>query len=274
MTTALAVLEKPETETIAPEVATTGSLAALVEFRAKKPSYSHAIIVGVGGNYFYARPYLEMRLRDITHLSFVDPDILEAKNLDRQWSGRTPGRPKVDLAMDEWPNKETQLYGEIGRLEKAHPKELMQGERGTGVLVICLPDNDRARLQASELAEKILEENLATHVGVVVAGTDIGFGQAYWGLCVKEYAGGNRPLVVSTWLHDWRTLHVETGDVEDTGDKTPVGCGQRHMDNYMTGIVIAQAMDELLGTAPTIHEHYWGTLKGTTLKTWAKPVAE
>lgn len=222
----------------------------LAELRGERPVYDGLILVGVGGNYWYAERYLLARLcSTVKNIVVIDPDHIEPHNWGRQWVGARTTTPKVDLAAEAWgklvnPEAVQGVESLVAGVRDLRAKDFTDLEC-QGLLIVCLPDNDQARLDTCVLAEDLLNEGRANHVAVLVAGTDIKRGQSYYGIATRQ----------DSWLHDFRTVHE--GEIENDGGRT-VGCGQVAMSNFMTGICIGYALDEILtAEGETISEWYW-----------------
>jgi len=221
--------------------------AELERLRAAPPKWEGLIVVGCGGNYWYAERYLLARLhRTLAEVYLVDPDKLEQRNWGRQWVGEAVNRYKAELAERAW-QRAVDSYG-----SRAVPVADLQarsftGKRLDGLIVVCLPDNDQARLDTAEMCHDLALEDKAQTIAMIVAGTDVDHGQAYYGLMGQEFG----------WIHDWRDLHVPQGDVTDDGGRPDEGCGQHAMSNFETALCIGRCLDEVLSNEPVISEFYW-----------------
>lgn len=217
----------------------------LQELRQSKRPWDALMVVGCGGNYWYVQNYLLARLHGrIQRSVFIDPDRIEQRNWGRQWVGAPLDTPKVELAAAPWSS--TNPIQSCNPVRNIKPFQLgSEPLTENGLLILCLPDNDQARLDTCVFAEDLLIENKADHVAVLVAGTNWTAGQAYYGIATRR----------DSWLHDFREVHE--GEIDEDGGRTE-GCGQSAMSNYMTGVCTGRALDEILdATDGTVSEWYW-----------------
>jgi len=243
--------------------------ALLGEFRSRKTAWDTWIFVGCGGNYFYLRPLLEVAAQDAKQLTFVDPDRLEPKNAARQWPNREM-RDKPDVAYGAWPGLQAAGVSLVcERIENVSINTLMGGTRrkADGLMIVCLPDNDKARIDSIELAHKAVTMERAYAAGIIIAGTAEGRGQALWGLCVKDTDGAR-------WAYDPFSEKQGTPDLQDDGGRDHTGCGQRPLDNFYTALCAAECLQEIIkGEDTNPHEVYWYD-RGNHVRIWRKPLRE
>jgi hypothetical protein len=135
------------------------------------------VVAGCGGLLYHAMPGLAC-LYDDAYMHFVDPDTVESHNRSRQWGQEN--EPKADLACRMW---ETLVGGGNAEAWGCKVSEMPTPDdiRGVScgaerVVVLALPDNDAARLDAW-----LLFHHLAFgREGIfLMAGNDLKYGHAY-----------------------------------------------------------------------------------------------
>jgi hypothetical protein len=235
----------------------------LARFRETLPPWQAWMFVGCGGNYYYAQPQLHVLARGAETAVWVDPDVLEPRNQERQWPMATPLTTKVGAARLAWTRGVgtqrrqgcqtrclTLPVEEVVASQPWKRLRLRRGDQRTGLVVVCLPDNDAARLASTELADAAVLTDKVDHAAVVVAGTDLTHGQCYYGL--RDERG---------WLHDWRQHHADL--IGQTTEEGRAGCGQRPSANLQTAVIIGQCLEEALhAKGPDVHEFHWGIRPG------------
>jgi hypothetical protein len=248
---------------------------SLGQFRETNRPWVNWVFVGCGGNHYYLQPYLYKVAKDAETLMWIDPDKLEQGNLDRQWPTDEVGDYKAFIAGDHWPPG---TRSDITTMCQAHActvEELQKdpewwksvqcvGKKGErGVVIVCLPDNDVARVESAVMLERMIVDNKADHGVVIVAGTDLNRGQAYYGVRGPD-----------KWLHDWRTLHPDIQT--QTPEEAAAGCGQTAPVNIQTAVITAQCIEEALyAKGDEVHEFHWGLRPGTDgerFLTWTEQV--
>jgi len=245
-----------ETRTIDGEVQEQAELVRrgdrLEEFRWRWREQPHSVaMVGCGGNYWYVWPMLRVLFQEASFVSFVDPDRIQPGNERRQWRARNNGELKVDAALDLWGAEVASRARPMG-IAEVPARDLCS--RGTaGLVVVCQPDNDQARLQTAEKCEEVMGLCQREYVAMIASGTMRDQGQAYWGVMDRE-----------GWIYDWREQHLGR-DVFN--DPTDGGCGQQALDNHLTASVTGLALYDLLCGDRQVREFWWSRRWGGVLST-------
>jgi hypothetical protein len=175
-----------------------------------------------------------------------DADVVDSDNADRQWPkyANVAGYSKAQLLARE-------LRDVDDNTAEAYEAPLLLAETKASIsslagrptkedgVILSLVDNDRARLAALEIAERVLE-----YGAVILAGCDRRHGQVVYGM---RKAG--------EWVHDPRSRQT-LGDGPEPQE--PGGCNlQEWYDNGITGHLVGRCLEHILSRAPGIHEWYW-----------------
>ncbi len=183
------------------------------------------VIVGCGGTLWCATPYLSALIRrfGFKKVILIDPDVLTAENLGRQWCnfGDSVGSSKVQLAA-------TALGCSNATLVQSTFWEATRKvtTKGTKTLFLVCTDNNESRLEVSNYV-------MTFGGAIVLCGCDGGGGQAYW--------GANTEL-----LHYDLVGHHP--DLKDGGGepRTEAGCGgQTTYANAITGQLLCMCIEDL-----------------------------
>lgn len=208
-------------------------------------------IVGCGGTFWCATPLLSALLKQMEprRVRLFDPDVLEEKNLSRQWVNAEGlvarpdliGTPKVVLAAKALGYK-CELFKECFNL--------MTDLQDNHTLVIVNVDNNRSRVLAWERMSSSPYDTV-----FVVSGCDGGGGQVYYGVRRVYPSGG----VYADY--DWVDYHPDVQEDPGGEPRREMGCGgQTVYANAITG--------QLLGfTIMQSWERYTGG-EGTPVKEW------
>lgn len=222
------------------------------------------VFVGCGGTFWCASPMMAALVRRYMpeRCYFVDPDVLEERNLERQWVTSKTHQLKARNACTavlgpcyRAPVTGVQFQGMWADFVEKYRKELS----GSDVVLVVNVDNDDARLQIREFCRE--------HTGkavMVMSGCDVAHGQVYTG-----WWEDGRPL------NDWAVWHPDV-----VKDKPPADtCGQNIFSNAMTGVflgaafqTVCDALDQRV-TPTTALEWYWKREDGDfRMRSWTDEI--
>lgn len=189
------------------------------------------LYIGCGGTFWAASPLLSIlnRRYQPNRSIFIDPDIIEEENANRQWSHAEPGDCKAHIG------------GEIvcGNASFGHMKtrfDRTEHDPGGPVVVIVNVDNNAARLEVREWLQNRPDLGI-----MIVTGCRGAFGQCYYG--VYQNFGT---------IHDWLVLHPDVAELsEPDANRNPCG-GQTIISNAITGQLIGLALQEVYSKLPSM----------------------
>lgn len=191
------------------------------------------VFVGCGGTFWTASPTLAALTKKYQPQKcfFVDPDVLEERNLERQWVLAQPFDTKANIGRKAIVGAEMRATIE-GKSCLQLFSEWLQEHRGEladkDVVFIVNVDNDDARLEIRDYC-RLLHRGTAI---MVMSGCDVNYGQVYTGWWEEQ-----RPH------HDWAESHPDIQRNKPPGDR----CGQNIFSNSMTGAFLGAAMHHVCG---------------------------
>jgi len=230
------------------------------------------IFAGCGGTFWTATPFLAALVRKYRPdlCAFVDPDFIEAGNLNRQWVNETEERAKATLARAAVMGpKEHAAITDIDFFPKCtvDHKECWKQFDGMDTVVITNVDSNQARLDIRRWCR-----GRPGFSAMIVSGCDTDYGQVYWGAWKDQDA-----------IYDFLPSHP---DLEQARQPTDA-CGQNIMSNAQTGVFLGWALDDVMrgyadGCYPFAREYYWKLKEGRvammrrmsrpTVKAWTEQV--
>lgn len=214
------------------------------------------IFAGCGGTFWTATPILAALVKKYKPdlCAFVDPDILEAHNLQRQWVNADAGQSKVTVARFAVMGEAAE-HGSIASVNR-FPEGGGQQFDGMDVIVITNVDSNAARLDIRNWCRR-----RPGFSAMIVSGCDKTYGQVYTGIWHNQDA-----------LVDWGEWHPEMESPTSPANT----CGQNIMSNAQTGVYLGWAlmdvMEQYLGGGDA-REYYWSRDQGTScLKGWMETI--
>lgn len=213
------------------------------------------MFVGCGGTLYGAMPYLAVlhRRYQPKDTLFIDPDVIEEGNYDRQWPGWLSGNSKVSIAEEGIVDPSLDTGRVTCIVDSFRADDPLLGERTDGrpVLAIVNVDNDQARLDVADWLEGRVSDGVMT-----VSGCEQGKGQCYPGIWLDGEA-----------VYDWREHHPDVGQPSPTG---PTCNLQNIRANALTGVLVGMCLEDLANDPcpDSVNEFYWGTQEGN-VHMWA-----
>lgn len=222
------------------------------------------VFVGCGGTFWHSANFFTYLLKALQpeEVHFIDPDLLEPRNTERQWCNFTGAAQQYKAEISDM-----FFPGDVQGLPQCHNKKFQEWggclQPTRNVLLIVNVDNDEARLAIREWAMQH-----RGMVAMVMSGCDTNYGQVYYGIYGLDGA----------W-HDWQPLHTDVGNKEEALQKNDGGCGaQSAASNMLTGSLFAPAVAEAMmwlngGVPEKVGEWYWRYDTGKkTVKMWTQTV--